>query len=975
MNERGHIKDEAFLTSYKRLNKGQKLAVDTIEGPVMVLAGPGTGKTQVLTLRIANILRSTDIPPDAVLALTYTNSGVSAMRERLKSFVGQHAYRVNIHTFHGYASTVIESHPTFFPRIIGALSADDVDRYDIVRTAIVDVHAESLRPPGNPEYYVKPILSLIGALKNDRVTADEYRHYINSLGKDSAEEDGEPSSKLIRSEAFLDVFVRYEALMRERNFYDYSDMLIELINALLEHNELRLELGESAQYILADEHQDANSAQNRILELLAGAHVDGDMSPNLFIVGDDKQAIYRFQGASLQNFLYFKERFPRAVTIPLTHNYRSTEAILESGARLMEGRALQNEPLISQSGKGECVEMFVADTKEGEVEAVASRIKELVNSGVSSNEIAVLLRKNKDIDAFVRALQAKDIPYVSYRDTDALESSAVQLLIALIRAAVDPFDSAALGKALFLPAFSIDIAVLAKVFSLHNRTREPLFELLMNEPETREAAGFFKKMMKRAHTEDAMETLDELVAESGYLSELMNADALLHALEAYRSIRTLIELRSNRKNAYTLKDTILLLRDLERGVAALPVLREGGGDGVRLSSLHKSKGLEFDHVFLPHALESRFKPRADRALFHIPDTVSRPEPDWDDERRLFFVGITRARKNVYASMHTRRSDDKEEAPLSFLSELGEVNETIVESGSPLPMQVLKKSEQEGAEEYQHIIRMFLERGISATALNAYLRDPWECFIQSILRLPSTKEAHQMYGTAIHAALERFFSTGNKEGKMSDRATLVSAFVTALNREPLKTNDHKAYETRGKEALEGYYEEYKDSFHFNVATEVSVTADLALPLGSSRDSVTVHGFLDKVEYQNGNSARVVDYKTGSPKSRNHIEGKTKDSDGDYKRQLVFYKLLLTLEGRHAMSEGVIDFIEPNDSGKYKQEAFVVTPEEIETLKSDVATMVNDLVTGAFIPKTCESEDSQVRALSDVLRQRFTKIGLE
>ena len=300
--------EQAFRESYERLNAGQKRAVDTIEGPVVVMAGPGTGKTQVLTLRIANILRTTDIPPDAILALTYTNSGVAAMRERLRLFIGNDAYRVNIHTFHGYASSVIDSHPDAFPRIIGATSADDVDRHDIVRTAIAKVGAESLRPPGNPEYYIQPILKLIGTLKNDRVGVEEYSEYMTTL-KDEGVHDSEDevSTKTLRSGAFLDVFRMYESLMRERSLYDFSDMLVELTHALETNQDLKLELSESAQYILADEHQDANRSQNKILELLSDFHDN----PNLFIVGDDKQAIYRFQGASLENFLYFKNKYQK----------------------------------------------------------------------------------------------------------------------------------------------------------------------------------------------------------------------------------------------------------------------------------------------------------------------------------------------------------------------------------------------------------------------------------------------------------------------------------------------------------------------------------------------------------------------------------------------------------------------------------------------------------------------------------------
>lgn len=956
--------EQAFRESYERLNAGQKRAVDTIEGPVVVMAGPGTGKTQVLTLRIANILRTTDIPPDAILALTYTNSGVAAMRERLRLFIGNDAYRVNIHTFHGYASSVIDSHPDAFPRIIGATSADDVDRHDIVRTAIAKVGAESLRPPGNPEYYIQPILKLIGTLKNDRVGVEEYSEYMTTL-KDEGVHDSEDevSTKTLRSGAFLDVFRMYESLMRERSLYDFSDMLVELTHALETNQDLKLELSESAQYILADEHQDANRSQNKILELLSDFHDN----PNLFIVGDDKQAIYRFQGASLENFLYFKNKYQKGVVIALTENYRSTEEILRSAHSLMRGRSAGDVELIAKNGKGKAVEVLVAGDEDEEIAVVTERIEALISSGVRPSDIAILLRKNKDIDSFLRSLRSKGVLCVSFRDSDALASSEVMLLISLVRASVNPHDDVALSRALFLPSFALSTEALSTLFHTHARSKSSLYELLGEHEGTRKARVFFDNIMKYARTKNAIEALDILVAESGFLPELVTADDLVHALEAYRSVRTLIESRSERERQFALTDALHVLDDLTRGVASLPIKRDKGGVGVKLMSLHKSKGLEFDHVFLPHALESRFKPRADRSLFVIPPYVNQPETSIDDERRLFYVGITRARHHVYISRHEKRSDEKEEVPLSFISDL-EGSTEIQVSALNVTVVPTRSTHTKYRKEYDAIIAEFLSHGISATALNVYLRDPWECFFSSILKLPRTKDAHQLYGSAMHTALERFF-THLKEGGVKDKDVLIQAFKSALGRTPLVPKDHAVYQKKGVASLESYFNAHIDDLYAHVATEVSVTADLPLIQGSRRESVPLHGFLDKVEYTEGDTVRVVDYKTGSPKSRNTIEGKTKDSNGDYKRQLVFYKILLAREGKHTMNEGIIDFVEPNSSGKHKREAFVITDGEVLELTHDIARMVDDLVDGTFLTKTSVSEDTEVRALAHMLAKRF------
>ncbi len=974
-----HPSDSVFASAYQRLNEAQKRAVEAIDGPVMVMAGPGTGKTQVLTLRIANILKRTDTPPDAILALTYTNSGVTAMRERLCTMIGQDAYRVNIHTFHGYASSVIEAHPASFPRIIGATSADDVDRYDIVRTAIAEVGADVLRPSGDPEYYVKPILNLIGALKGDGVSSAEYDAHLATLTNDESayDEEGEPTPKALRSAALVKVFDAYERLMRERGLYDYSDMLVELVAALEHDQTLRLELAESAQYILADEHQDANRSQNRILELLATAHPDGETNPNLFIVGDDKQAIYRFQGASLENFLFFRDRFPTALTIPLTENYRSTTRILASAGKVIEGHALATDPLVSvrstAEGEGAPFELIVADTLEDEVAHVVKHISALIAEGVASDEIAILLRKNKDIDAFARALRSEGVPFVSLRDSDALATAEIGMLIALIRATVDPYDADALARALFMPAFGISTGTLARIFAERARGRVALIDTLVGEPGLERARRYFDDTLKIAHTKSAIEALDHIVAESGYLSEVMQARSLSLALAAYRSVRALFETRSARDHRYTLKDALVLLDDLENGVATVTVAREEGGAGVRVMSLHKSKGLEFEHVFLPHMLESRFKPRAERVLFFVPPVVNQPEPDWDDERRLFYVGITRAKRAVHASVHRMRSENKEERPLSFLSEVGEYAETAAPRADvSLPTTDAPQAHEVSAE-YAQIVDAFLRSGISATALNAYLADPWECFLKSILRLPETQAPHQMYGTAIHAALERMY-TELKDGVRPTEEALIARFRESLARQPLKPHERTMFEEKGVEALTGYFTEYDGTWNANAETEVSIAVDLPLPPGHAREQVHIRGFIDRLEVE-GTTARVVDYKTGKVKSRNEIMGATQSSDGSIFRQLVFYKILLDIDGRYRMSDAMIDFVEPNPRGKHKRESFEITDEAKQELVTSIAGMVDDLVRGDFLTRPCASEDPLVRGMASVLAERFGKTAHE
>lgn len=346
-----------FKKAYGQLNKEQKVAVDTIEGPVMVIAGPGTGKTQVLTLRIANILLKTDTRPEQILALTFTENGATNMRKRLANIIGASGYRVRITTFHSFCNDIIQKYPEFFPRIAGSQSSTEVESISIIESLVQTLPLTILRPWGDPNLYIKDILKKIEELKREGLGHEEFIKKINEAEKrvrenpDLYHEKGaykgrmkvefqEYLRKIEKNRELALIYQNYQDKLHELRLYDFSDMILEVMKALgngkmtkgkIEGNELKLTLQEEYQYILVDEHQDTNSAQNRILELLSDFHDN----PNIFVVGDVKQAIFRFQGASMENFLYFKNKYPTSSLIELFRNYRSTQNILDTAHSLI----------------------------------------------------------------------------------------------------------------------------------------------------------------------------------------------------------------------------------------------------------------------------------------------------------------------------------------------------------------------------------------------------------------------------------------------------------------------------------------------------------------------------------------------------------------------------------------------------------------------------------------------------------------
>ena len=312
-----------FKEAYDRLNLAQKEAVDTIEGPVMVIAGPGTGKTQILALRVANILYKTDTPPSGILALTFTEAGQKAMRLKLRQFIGSAADEIGVYTYHGFASAIIAEFADHFPHLRQAKQLTDVEAETIIRELLRDKKFSVLRPLGDPDFYVGKIIKAISDCRKEAWTPTMIADFadsqieiikndpasISSRGATKGQLKADALKKIEKAEKtkiLAEVYAAYEEKKKADKRIDFDDLIFELGQAL-EQDELLLRLiQEKYLYLLVDEHQDTNDAQNALIKKIADFYEE----PNLFVVGDEKQAIYRFQGASVQNFLRFQSLWP-----------------------------------------------------------------------------------------------------------------------------------------------------------------------------------------------------------------------------------------------------------------------------------------------------------------------------------------------------------------------------------------------------------------------------------------------------------------------------------------------------------------------------------------------------------------------------------------------------------------------------------------------------------------------------------------
>jgi DNA helicase-2/ATP-dependent DNA helicase PcrA len=1000
------MQEGVFETAYRALNAKQREAVDAIEGPVMVIAGPGTGKTQILTLRIANILKRTDTRPENILALTFTESGARAMRERLRTYIGAEAYRVPIHTFHGFCETLIRQYPDAYARVIGGRPATDVEKLDLVQEIIDDGDVRLLRPIGDSAYYTKKATDVIQTLKREFITPDRFAEIIAGqekalVGMDRLHEKGAHKGKvrgeyakkeksIAKNRELLHIYRRYEAVLSDRRLYDFEDMIVETVRALESNEDMLRDLQETCQYLLADEHQDVNGSQNRILELLASYHEQ----PNIFVVGDEKQAIFRFQGASLENFLYFEDVFPNTTTIALTENYRSGQVVLDAAHDLIKVAdgplAELRVPLVSASGASAAVERRHFTHQAAEDGWVIGAVLSAIERNVPPEEIAVIVRTNKEVEQYAALLRRRGIAVAPSADSDILEHPVTQSVLALIAAA-----SGSSGQALFgvlhgaywgLAADDLTRVCAAQSFGeplvAIIASKKRLGELGVVDPDAFLRVGeVLLRARRKASTHAPHEVLEYLIQESGLL-KLVVADSPEEGTRVIRRLYDEIEAMVVRDHTATLADVqSVLAKRRAHGLPLTAPFISTDPHAVAVMTAHKSKGLEFDTVIIPHLVDSLWGGATRRTYFDIPLTRHINESSLDatdDERRLLYVAMTRAKRTLLLSHADTNADAKDLSPSRLFEYIGETHmkheDTAAHEAAFDPVSLLGTP---AAEHSLHSERMsallktvFLERGLSATALNNYLTSPWNYFYRNVLRIPEVQSESMLFGTAMHSVMDRAIVHHTKEGALPSDTQIKQYLESALARLPITAEQYTQLHEKGLPALIAYLRHATPSLPKKAEAEFSIR--VMLPTGrADLPEIPLTGKLDRLDFdEEGRVIRVIDYKTGKPKSRNVIEGKTKDSNGDYKRQLVFYALLLSLleDERYACRDGVISYLEPDQKGAIREEPFTITDEEIEELRGEILRVADEITNGTFLSTPCDPAVSNYCAYVELLRQQ-------
>jgi DNA helicase-2/ATP-dependent DNA helicase PcrA len=1056
---------KAFEEEFKRLNAAQAHAVQTIEGPVLVVAGPGTGKTQLLSMRVANILRQTDANPTNILCLTFTEAAARNMRERLSGMIGEAAYHVGIYTFHSFGSDTIQRYPEYFMEQPLVTPVDELGAYEVlqeifrmlphsnplrqqlgedylhmhsVQAAISWLKQAGLEPgslheivTGNKAFiaYAEPRIELVFAERPSPKLLPKYEQLLQELRAYKSPEADSSLADLFVAEfataveavdpkgryakpitewrnkwlvqntfktwvlsdrrrtkflaALADVYQKYQAALADKGWYTFDDMILRVVRALEQHEELRLTLQEQYQYILVDEYQDTNGAQNKLLELLADSPVS-EGRPNLMVVGDDDQAIYRFQGANMSIMLDFYNRWREVERVVLTENYRSGEQLLHLSRHVItqgEDRLENAMPELTKeltsglSTQPKALIVRPQTTSELDQYAyVADTIHELLAAGKQPQDIAILAPKHSLLKNLVPYLLEKNIPISYERREHILEQPRIAELLDLAElvqtAAAGDWQTvdAQLPQVLSAEYWGISPTDIWQISVQAYQSRKLWLEILMQHPRKllRNFASALTVLAKNAHRQPLDLLLDQLIGSQPidlpddgpwhipYRAHYFGDTALESSPQEYFTLLGQLTSLRERLREYhpgeqlTLPDLMQFVNLYRRSNLTLLDTNPHttSTEAVELMTAYKAKGLEWDTVFVLGCHNDIWgtKVRSSAYSFSLPGNLAwvKPARDSNDDRlRLFYVALTRAKSTLYLTCFKQTLRGKATEPVSWLATEHPSLPNVSEIDKPSTAELIHTQEihwgitPEQQTTLRDSLRSFLETySLSATHLGSFLDitkgGPKHFFYTHILHFPEALQPAAVFGSAIHQALHFMHTQLTQTGELPAVPQVQQVFDKQLRHAPLQPHDTERLLARGREALTLFHTARGHHLHPSDKSEYNFAGE-GVRVGLARLS----GKTDVLRTRNDGSLSIIDYKTGAAMHDWHAKTPYGQVRAHlYKHQLAFYYLLVT-GSAHFKGKPVehlaLQFVEPDEDGHLPLLEYLPSGHELERME--------------------------------------------
>jgi len=1013
--------NEKFREALAQLNPEQLAAVNKIDGPVLVIAGPGTGKTQILAARIGKILTDTDADAREILCLTYTDAGAVAMRKRLFDFIGPEAYRVNIYTFHAFCNEIIQENLDYFGKLsLDALS--DLESAMFFRKLVDNFPNDHLlkRFTGEIYYDVKNLKFLFSDMKKESWNEADIRQavkdYIDDLpnrekyiykranaktgvkvGDLKQKDIDKVKDQMEKLLAAVGEFKNFKTIMDSEKRYDYDDMILWVLRAFRENEDILRRYQERYQYILVDEFQDTSGSQNELLKFMLN-YWD---TPNVFVVGDDDQSIFKFQGANMKNILDFASDYSHSLkTVVLTQNYRSNQHILNISKSLIENN---RERLTTQLALDKNLEsahprfnnlvvepvICEYENPDREIVDIGFQIKQLLAKGTEPGEIAVIYRNHNQVEELLQYLDSQHIAVNSKRKIDILTLPFGEKIINILTYLAMEMDSPYSGDELlfeimhydFFDIAPIEIARASVAVAKENfataRNNDPKTSLrnYISQMRTPAQAGLFDKtpdygmkflvndidyLLKYSVSNTLQQLFEQVIAKMGILKFIMEQPDKGWYMQVLTSFFDFIKDESRKDPEINLAKLIAIIKLMKDHQIRLELNQVIFSDnGVNFLTAHGSKGLEFEHVFLIGCSKKIWDAKGRSNGFSYPDTLTQSGDDdiaqKEESRRLFYVAITRAKQCLSISFAGKDKNGKEQEASQFVGEILaethlQLKHPTVNEDAMIDFLAVRFTEtiQPKVEllDKNYIDQLLQNYTLSVTHLSNFLDCPLRFYFQCLIRVPSGKSPAATFGQAVHWALNKAFKQLKDDG---NEFPLTEDFMKEFrwymyrNRDSFTKEEFKLRLDYGEKILPPYYDQNIQTWNKIAVTERSIK-------NVEVDGVPIKGNLDKVEFT-GKQVTIVDYKTGKLKNaKDKLLRPTdeKPDGGDYWRQAVFYKILIDNDRSldWDVVSTVFDFVEPISDGEYHKEKIAITPEDTYTVIGQIKTVYQKILAHDF-----------------------------
>jgi DNA helicase II / ATP-dependent DNA helicase PcrA len=990
----------------------QLTAIQHIHGPIRVLAGPGTGKTEILALRIAQMLNSdAQIDPSNILCLTFTDAARLNMRQRLSKKIGpDSAQKISIHTYHSFCSEIISQNAEYFRRNELQMISE-LESISVIQNILDKVGKNSpLYNPKEPYKYAGQLKYLFEKIKQENLSVayicnkiDEYiqsdiidnpaMYYTKAIGNaKKGDPKGELQKKLLsaaRNRAAVELLPLYKEELLQRGRYDFSDMIHWVLDLFTEQQDVLADCAERYQYIMVDEYQDTNGSQNKLIQLLADTEPDG--KPNLFVVGDDDQSIYRFQGASSANMRMVEHKYGAYLKdVQLQDNFRSTQIILDFAEQFIKRNTTRIKSnfsgLKAHSTRAAIMPEIVGlQNTRHEYIFIAERIKKIIATGVPAQEIAVLMTKNNDLATLNLYLQHLSIPTYIKRQQNLFEMPLVKQILLVMRylhrESTDPYTgSQFLFQVLHLPFFGIaahDIALACD--DAKNTSKEYHFNLrkylvarttqttvtqdeIVLSPKLLQVSMVLENLISDCASHNVYQVFRILVHQCQIHAYVLGHSHKIDLLDQLTTCFDFINECTSSEPDLSLAELMEQLDMMDSNEIKLPRTRAFGKDnGVQLLTLHTSKGLEYEHVIIAGNIGKNWEgKKGNNSGIKLPPNVLQEielnkqggdttDDDIHELRRLLYVGMTRAKQYLTCTFARKDLQGKEIETSRFMSEaFGTQKNTEPAAEEQISEELLAYYEPVYInDEVTDVTLLTMEQSLvqkhldyltlSVTAINKYLRCHISYYYDKVLSVPSGINESMSFGSAIHRSFEYFFKEMATRGEWPSKDFLMECLEKSmwLERRNFSPKGKESLLVYGKELLGMHYDEFIDHWPTQSKIEWRPKSKIYYK------NVPITGALDRIDFE-GNTCEIVDYKTGnvdgeSAKKKMLGVKTTKNGEstvgGDYWRQAVFYKILMNNckeEQWHVRSAQFV-FVEPSKISKK------IVTKKVEVTDDDLAVV--------------------------------------